>query len=195
MTSLTPPRSLSVERQRLDLPSPVGGVRDVHLVQVAGEQVGLLAALGAPDLDDHRPTGVRVGQQQQLLQLVVDRGEVVVGRIELDLEQLAVDGAGADEQFLGRVAVGAPPALADEGVDERPELPVPGGHDAQLGRIGGQRGVGEARLEVAELQLSGGESGGDRAPRRHSARACRKQASSPEISSNLELYDAEFSVG
>ena len=50
-----------VDRQRLDLQPVASGVRLVHLVEVAGEQVGLLAALGAPDLDDHVAPGVRIG--------------------------------------------------------------------------------------------------------------------------------------
>ena len=29
------------------------GVAQVHLVEVPGEQIGFLAPLGAPDLDDH----------------------------------------------------------------------------------------------------------------------------------------------
>ena len=40
-------------RQHLGLPAVALGVVLVHPVEVAGPEVGLLAALGAPDLDDH----------------------------------------------------------------------------------------------------------------------------------------------
>ena len=46
-----------------------GGVGEVHLGEVAGEQVRFLAALGAADLDDDVLAVVRVGRQHQLAEL------------------------------------------------------------------------------------------------------------------------------
>ena len=54
-----------VGAEHLELPAHAAGVALVHLEQVAGEEVGLLAALGAADLDDDVLAVVRVLRQQQ----------------------------------------------------------------------------------------------------------------------------------
>ena len=63
--------------QRLGAQAVPLGVGEVHLVQVASEEVGLLAALGAADLDDDVAPGVRVGRDHQLSELAVDRGRAL----------------------------------------------------------------------------------------------------------------------
>ena len=73
VTSLKPPRSLASSDSVSTSQAVAAGVGAVHLVEVAGEQVGLLAALGAADLDDDVAPGVRIGRHHQLAQLVVDR--------------------------------------------------------------------------------------------------------------------------
>ena len=70
--SLKPPMSDGLDAEHLELPAHAGGVAPVHLEQVAGEEVGLLAALGAADLDDDVLVVVGVAGQQQHLDLVVE---------------------------------------------------------------------------------------------------------------------------
>ena len=65
-----------IERQGVDLQPMAGGVGPVHVVQVAGEEVGLLAALGAADLDDDVAPGMGVGRDHQLAQLLADGGQL-----------------------------------------------------------------------------------------------------------------------
>ena len=63
--------------ERFALPAVDDGEGHVHVVEVAGEEVGLLTALGATDLNDHVAAVVRIaGQQQQPEPLlkVGDRG-------------------------------------------------------------------------------------------------------------------------
>ena len=54
-----------VGAQHLQLPALALGVAGVHVEQVLGEEVGLLAALGPPDLDDHVLVVVGVAGQEQ----------------------------------------------------------------------------------------------------------------------------------
>ena len=138
-----------------------GGVRQVHLVEVAGEQVGLLAPLGAADLDDDVATGVRIGRHHQLGELGLDGRERVVRRRQLRLGQLAFVARRLGEQLAGRVGIGPQGALAAGRGDDRRELVVAASDGAQLGRVGRHRRVGEARLEVGVLLLDGGEAAGD----------------------------------
>ena len=56
-----------VRAEHLEAPALPAGVRPVHLEQVAGEEVGLLASLGAADLDDDVAVVVGVLRQQQEL--------------------------------------------------------------------------------------------------------------------------------
>ena len=58
--------------------APQRGVALVHLVEVACEEVRLLAALRAADLDDHRAPGVRVVGEQQLLELRLEGSDLVL---------------------------------------------------------------------------------------------------------------------
>ena len=56
----------------LDLPASALGVAEVHVEEVAGEEVGLLAALGAADLDDDVAAVVGILGKQQRLELFLD---------------------------------------------------------------------------------------------------------------------------
>ena len=69
MTSLKPPRSDGSAPSTSSFQPCALGVALVHLEQVAGEEVGLLAALGAADLDDDVAAVVGVLGQEQDLQL------------------------------------------------------------------------------------------------------------------------------
>ena len=51
------------------------GVALVHPEQVAGPEVGLVAALGAADLDDHVLAVVGVPRDEQLLEVLLELGE------------------------------------------------------------------------------------------------------------------------
>ncbi len=82
-----PAEVAGVERQGVDAQPVAGGVGAVHVVQVAGEQVGLLATLGAADLDDDVAPGVRVGRDHQRAQLGVDVLERRRRRPQLGLER------------------------------------------------------------------------------------------------------------
>ena len=150
----------AVQRQRVHLEPVARRVRPVHVVQVAGEQVGLLAALGAADLDDHVPPSVRVRGDHQLAQLLVDavQGGERGPELLLHGRPLVPDRLG--EQLLRRLGVCCQRTAAPRRVDERVELAVAGGDPAQLGRVGGDGRVGQAGLEVGVLLLHGGEAGG-----------------------------------
>ena len=62
--------------EHLDLPAPAVGVADVHVVQVPGEEVRLLPALGAADLDDHVAAVVGVLREQERPQPLLERFDV-----------------------------------------------------------------------------------------------------------------------
>ena len=68
VTSRTPPMSDSWLAQHLDLPAVEVGVALVHLEEVGGPEVALLAALAAADLDDHVLAVVGVLGDEQLAQ-------------------------------------------------------------------------------------------------------------------------------
>jgi hypothetical protein len=142
--------------QHLDLPAVPGGEGPVHLEQVAGEQVGLLAALGPPDLDDHVALVVGVAGQQQHPQLVGEAGDVGLGLVDLGLQQAPFVGAGIVLHPPGGLQVLPPLPQLTGPADDRLELAVAPRHLLVAGLVGDQAGVGQARLDVVELlvQLS-----------------------------------------
>ena len=77
------------------------GVGAVHLEEVAGEEVRLLAALGAADLDDDVAVVVLVLRQEQQLELVREPLDVGLGRVDLGPHLLAVRPAGVGEHLAG----------------------------------------------------------------------------------------------
>ena len=146
-----------IRRQRLDLQAVAGGVRLVHLVQVAGEQVGLLATLGAPDLDDHVAPGVGIGRHEQQPQLRLHGVERTAGGGQLGFQRGTFVLGGDGQQLARRPAVGDERPPAAGGVDERTELVVTGRDPAQLVGIGAHGRVGEPLLQLAVLPLEGVE--------------------------------------
>ena len=76
--------------QQLEPPALALGVGLVHLEEVAGEEVGLLAAGRAPDLDDHVAVGVGVAGQQQQPQLLLARRDLRLERGDLGPHLVAV---------------------------------------------------------------------------------------------------------
>ena len=85
------------------------------------------------------------------------------------------------EQLAGRLGVGEQGPPAAGGGDDRVELAVARRDPAQLGGVGGDGRVGEARLEVGVLLLHGSEAGGD-GSRRFGHGATRLQAADPAAS-------------
>ena len=74
----------------LELPAAQGGVASVHLGQVAGEEIGLLAAFGAADLEDDVAALVGVAGQQQGLEGQFEAGHALLGGVDLLAPELAV---------------------------------------------------------------------------------------------------------
>ena len=159
MTWFRPPRSLTSVDSTSTFSPCRAGVGAVHVVEVAGEQVGLLAALGPADLDDHVTTGVRVRGHQQLAQLLVDGGQCLDGGCHLGLPRRPLGALGVGEHLARRGEVGLQRQTATPGVDDGIELAVPGGHPAQLGGIGVHRRVGQPGFEVGVLVLHRRQAG------------------------------------
>ena len=133
--------------QRLELPSISCGVGLVHFEQVASEQVGLLAALGAADLDDHVLAVVGVGRQHHLPQLDLEVGESGGEAVDLGDEHLALGGRSVNHHLARRDHVVGPRVVLPIGGDDGAEIVVALGEHAQLGRIGENLGVGELVFE------------------------------------------------
>ena len=77
----------SLQIQHLDPPVAAVRVAQVHLVEVPREEVRLLAALGAADLDDDVASVVRVAGHQQPAELRSELGDVLLRLGELRLAQ------------------------------------------------------------------------------------------------------------
>ena len=90
-------------RELLDLPAVLLGVVLVHPVEVAGPEVGLLATLGAADLDDDVLAVVEILRDQQLLELGLELGSAPLLLLELTPEVLAHLGVGLGREHLVRV--------------------------------------------------------------------------------------------
>ncbi len=140
--------------QHLEAPSLSRGVGAVHLEEVAGEQVGLLAALGAADLDDDVLAVVGVGGEQQQLDLGVERGDGGLGLVDLGPHDLAVGARrlGVHLAGGGQVVLGGPqPAVAGA---RWPRARGSGGPPPRSGDWSAStRRVGQARLDLVELLL------------------------------------------
>ena len=142
-----------VGAQHLDRPAGAGGEAPVHLEQVAGDQVGLLAALGPADLDDHVALVVGVAGDEQHPQLVGEADDGGLGLVDLGPQHLPVVAAGVGEHLAGGRQVVAPLRQLPRPLDDRLDLPVPLGHLLVTGLVGDQVGVAQARLEVVELSF------------------------------------------
>ena len=160
--AVEPAALTDVGGQRLGAQPVPGGVGEVHLAEVAGEQVGLLAAFGAADLDDDVAPGVRIRRHHQVGELGGGRLEGVVGDGELLLERAALVVGRLGEQLPGGLGVGEQRSLPASERDDGRELVVPASRPcAALAGSTDDGRIGEARFEVGVLVLDGGESGGD----------------------------------
>ena len=81
-------------RDHLDLPALLGGVALVHAEQVAGEQRGLVAAGAGADFEDDVALVHRILGQQRELDLLLQRGALLLQRRLLGLRHRAHLGVG-----------------------------------------------------------------------------------------------------
>ena len=150
----------------------------VHLVEIAGEQVGLLAAFGAADLDDHVAAGVRVRGDHQLAEFGLQRCQLGGDVVEFVDEDLAFVAGRAVEELSGGVAVAAASVVPADLLDDGAEVVVPLRHRAQLVGVGEDLGIGELVFERLVLVHDLGEPVGHRHVRprrvRPAARAVRQ---------------------
>jgi hypothetical protein len=137
--------------QDLERPAAAHGVGLVHLEQVAGEEVGLLAALGAADLDDDGLAVVGVAREEEQLQLLVEAGDVGLGLVDLPPGQLALVADGVGRQLTGHLEIGRPLVEGAGDGDHRLELLVPARERPQLLLVDQDLGVGEAGLHGLQL--------------------------------------------
>jgi hypothetical protein len=137
-----------IAAQHLAGPPQAGGEGPVHLEQVAREQVGLLAALRPPDLDDHVALVVGVLGQQQHPQLAGEPLDVGLRLGRLGAQQLPLV-AGRVRQHLARrlqvlLALPQHPGAGDDGL----ELAVALGHLLVPGLVRDQCRIAQARLDL-----------------------------------------------
>jgi hypothetical protein len=95
-------------RERGDLPTVGDRVGHIHLVEVAGEEVGLLTSFGASDLHDHVLAVVGVDRQHQLTQFVLDRRDLGAGRFQLGDEHVPFVTGRTGQHVASSVGVGLP---------------------------------------------------------------------------------------
>ena len=145
----------------LDLPLLGRGVAQVHVVEVAGEEVGLVAALGAPDLDDHVAPVVGVLGQQQRLDALLERARPAPrSPSDLPAHELAVVARRLGRASRVPVARSWRAAVSScQARDDLAELLVAAGQVAQA--VGVREGgrVGQVGLDGVELRLERGDAG------------------------------------
>jgi hypothetical protein len=142
-----------VGAQHLQLPAPALGVPGVHLMQVLGEEVGLLPALGAPDLHDDVAGVVGVPRQEQDLELLVDAGECGLGLVDQPLDERPVLAGGLAQHLLGRLQVARRRPVLPEGQDDRLQLLHPPRQGDVGALVGEDVGVRQADEDVLVLVL------------------------------------------
>ena len=137
--------------QHLELPALLVRERLVHLEQVTGEQVGLLATLGTADLDDDGATVVRILRQHQRADLVLERSDLGLDRGQLGTPQLALVTGGRVDQLAGGIEIGLPGAVPPERLDQRRHVLVPLRRSPQPRGVGQELGVAQTGLEQGVL--------------------------------------------
>ena len=126
-------------------------VRDVHLHEIAGEEIGLLTAFGSADLDEDLLPVVGVLRQHQLTQFRLQRRRLGCGLVDLVLEQSLLVALGIEQHLPRRLGVVEPSLVPAERLDHGHQLVVPLRRHAQLVGIGDHLGVGELPLEIVVL--------------------------------------------
>ena len=158
MTRLKPPRSDGCEPSTSNFQPMRAGVAPVHLEQVAGEEVGLLAALGTPDLDDDVLVVVGVARQQQHLSSSSSRS-MVASPASISAPRISRSSPSASAKIsLGGVEVRLALEQAAVAHDDLFELLVAPGHRRVARLVGEHLGVGQARLDLEVLLFEVGEA-------------------------------------
>ena len=147
-----------IAAQHVHGPTLAGGERAVHLVQVASEQVGLLAALGAADLDDDVALVVGIVRQQQNAQLVGEPGDRGFRGVDLRPEDVALVTGRIRQHPLGHVEVGTAGAQLAGPLDDRRQLAVALCYLLEAGLVGDEVGIAQARLGITELLVQFSEA-------------------------------------
>ena len=137
--------------QHVHLPALRLGEGQVHLEELPGEQVGLLAALGTADLHDDVLALVGVARRQQVGELGLEGGDARLGLGSLGLQRLGLGGRGLAEQLDGRVPVVDRRPQGVDAVGDLAELLVAAGDLAEGVAVTRQVTAGEARLDVGAL--------------------------------------------
>ena len=138
-------------------PHPVG-VTEVHVEQVLGEQVRLLAALGAADLDDHVLVVVGVSRHEQHLQLGLEHGQPGLDAVDLVAHRVAVVARRLGVHLLGRLEVVERRPVGAIRLHHRFELLEPLRLRAQGALVGEDGGVGQPAEHGLVLLLQRGET-------------------------------------
>ena len=136
-------------RHHLERPAPAGGERPVHLEQVAGEQVRLLASLGPADLDDDVALVIGVAWEEQDLDLLVQLGRPVLQRVDLVAHLVAVGPRQLAEHLPGRGEVVGDPSQLVGAVDQRFELLAALRQLHVAGLVGEHLRVGEQVVDLS----------------------------------------------
>ena len=101
---------------------------------------------------------MRIAREQQFAEVLLGRRDVGERPIELGLDEQPVVRVDAGQQLLRGLDVVAARPQGPVGGDDRFELAVALGHLSQLVGVGRGGGVGQARLQLAELVRDGGET-------------------------------------
>ena len=137
--------------QHVHLPALPLGVGQVHVEELAGEQVRLLAALGAADLHDDVLAVVGVRRRQQLGQLLAEGRDAPVGLSHLGVQRLCLGRGGLLKQLDGHVAVARGGAQLRYPVGDLGQLLVATSGLAEGVAVTRQVAAGEPRLDLGAL--------------------------------------------
>ena len=140
-------------RHDLHAPALPLGERLEHVEEILGEEVGLLATGRTPDLEDHVAAVVGIGRQQQDPQLLLVGGHLGLEPLDLGPHLVTLVALGRRQHLLelDDVVRCAPQPLGHG--DDRFELLEPTAEIGKLARVGLDRRVAQADLDVTQLVL------------------------------------------
>jgi len=140
-------------RQDLDLPPFGRRVSGIHVIQVLGEEVGLLATLGPSDLKDHVPADIGITGDEEQAELLFEPDDVLVGLGQLGLGQLALGTGGVGDHVAGGLDVGVAGLKPTEAADDLLEFTVASRNVAQPLGVRGQIRIVELSQNRLVLML------------------------------------------
>ncbi len=150
VTSLYPPMSDASAPSTSSFHPTRAGVALIHAEQITREQVRLLPALGAPDLDDDVLLVVRILRQEQHPQLLLQTLEIGLGLGHFEPHRLTIVARRLGKHLLRGFEILGAAAVRAVARYDRAEILVPLRGAPEL------RGIGEHR-RVAQLCFDGGE--------------------------------------